>query len=124
MSLTLANYSRPLRLLRILAGAASLAASQTQALIGASATVNLLPIWSCLGWGTLRVYAESDVAGTLNIFQKLRNETTFRQTDPDAVAAATVLSTSYLITGEHLRIQYVNGGTIQARFSLIATLIP
>ena len=89
----------------------------------ADAAVNLVPIWSCVGWGTCRVYVESDVAGTLSIWQKERNGT-FRQTNSQAIAAATGTPVEATIVGERIRIRYVNGSTIQARFACYASLMP
>lgn len=89
----------------------------------ADAAVNLVPIWSCVGYGTVRVFVESDVAGTLSIWQKTRGGT-FRQTNSQAIAAATGTTAEFTISGERIRIRYVNGGTIQARFELYASLVP
>lgn len=89
--------------------------------LAADAASNLIPIWSCLGWGTLRVYVESNVAGTLSIWQRERSGT-FRQTDSLAIAAATATSAEFTVTGEYIRIRYTNGATIQARFAILASL--
>ena len=99
---------------------------------GASATVNVLSIWPWFGWGTVRIYCASDIAATLNIFQKDRTGDaivpgTFRLTDSEAIPAnsATVpaLTEDYLIAAPYGRIQVVTT-TAPTRFVLIATLMP
>ena len=89
----------------------------------ANAASNLIAIWSSLGYGTIRVFVEADVAGTLSIWQRERSGV-FRQTDSLAIAAATGTSAEFLLTGEYVRVRYVNDGTAQARFALLATLVP
>ena len=91
--------------------------------LAADAASNLIPIWSSLGYGVVRVYVESDVAGTLSIWQKERSGV-FRQTDSLAIAAATGTSAEFLIVGEYVRVRYLNSGTVQARMALLASLHP
>lgn len=106
-----AGFVKPLELVR------------TTTLPGADATVLLLPIWSALGWGTLRVYAEADVAVTLNILQKERLGT-FRRTDQDTIPAGPpALTADYLIAAELVRIEIVTT-TAPVRFALFAALYP
>ena len=92
-------------------------------IIAANTTVNILPIWPLLGWGTIRLFIESDVAGTFNFLQKARNGT-FRQSDSQAVAAATGTPIEVSCAADYGRLQYANGGTIQTRFTFNATLHP
>ena len=89
----------------------------------ANTTRNILPIWSCLGWNTLRVYGWSDVAVTLNIFQKERLGT-FRQTDADPIpSGGQALRANYVIAAELLRIQFVTV-TAPTVFAFFAALYP
>lgn len=91
--------------------------------LAASATSNLIPSWPCDGYGTCRIFVESNVSGTLNFRQSQKNGVK-RTTNSQAIAAATGTSAEFLIAGEELAIQYINDGTIQARFVLVATLQP
>ena len=91
--------------------------------MAANATLNILPIWPVLGFGTVRIFTESDVAFTVNLLEKQRLGT-FRQTNSQAVAAATGAPLEFVLVGEYIRIQVVNGGTAMGRFVLLAGLYP
>ena len=114
MGLVLSGFSKPLRLIR------------SATLPGTAAT--LLNRWPCLGWGTLRVWIYSDLAGTLNFLQKPQrvsasSMTTMRQTDTSSIAAASGASIEFLITADYLGLAWT-ASVAPTVFELEAALYP
>lgn len=79
---------------------------------------------SSFGFSKVRAMVFSDVSGTLNIQQsKDKNPATWRTTATIAVVAGPALILESLIVRQFVRVNYVNGGTIQTIFELETCLV-
>lgn len=76
-----------------------------------SVSSNIAPSF---GWEVANVFMRLPGAsgGTLVIQQKIRNSTTWITTDTFTLAAAGVISDVAIITAEHIRAVFTEGGTV------------
>ena len=103
---------RPLKILRL--------DSATTVIAAAGSTTGAAP---CVGWGVLTIYCRFPGAGTITVNQRLRANSTFRQTDSFAFLAAGQLRTTVPLTGEHVQIVYTNDSAGNQNPELIATMV-
>lgn len=102
---------RPLRIFR---------RNSANALLGIGLTADSYNAPS-YGWETLSLFMRLTQAGTLEVYQRMRSNSTYVMTDQYVLAAAGVVRDTVQITGEHVRVLFTNGGVAQ-RPEIVATL--
>lgn len=74
------------------------------------------------GWSRFRVFAFSDQVGTINV-QQARISGTWFTTLSQAVGASAATIIESIVTLRFLRVQYVNGATLQTQFELDSAFV-
>ncbi len=66
------------------------------------------------GWEVVTLFMRLTQAGTLEVYQRLRSNSTYVLTDQYVFAAAGMLRDTVQVTGEHVRVLFTNGGVAQS----------
>jgi len=80
---------------------------------GAGSTIDSVGA-PCFGWQVLTLFSRHTQACTIQVFQRLRANSTFQVTDTWVYAGAGVLRAVVQLTGEHVRVLFTNGGVAQS----------
>jgi hypothetical protein len=86
---------------------------------GANATIDSF-VAPSYGWTVVPILMTLTQAGTLEIYQRLRSNSSWSLTDQFILPAAGIVRTSVQITGEQVRALFTNGGVAQTPELLIA----